>query len=128
MEKIEKISTNQLMSMFIAVSYLQEQTIFNIESLKNYICAFAFYDDNDAVISQIDSIINEMLENKIISKLPNSDNLYRISNRVPFKEIIDTNGEYLDGMTKFFYNYYDCTVSNVKMISEQSEAYTKQKK
>ena len=125
MEKVERISIDDFMSMFIAVSFLQEQRIFSIESLKNYLRNF--YNVSDETIDELDKIIIKMEEAKMLSKIPNHDSLYRIGKNIPFERIVSSNYEYADGIRDFFYDYISCSIPNVKLISEQSE-YTKQKK
>ena len=126
MEKIEKISIEDFMSMFIAVGYLQEQRLFNIESLKNYLRIFYAVDDN--IVNQIDFIAQKMEEAEMITKVDQYSGLYRISSNIPFERIISSNYEYADGMRNFFYNYINSSIPGVTLISDENETVVKQKK
>ncbi len=119
MEKVEKISIDDFMSMFVAVSYLQEQRLFSIDSLKNYL--YNFYCVDKDVLKQLDEIIIKMEASNMIAKVANYDGLYRIGNNIPFERIVSSNYEYADGMRNFFYNYNSYSIPNVKLISEQNE-------
>ncbi len=123
MDRIERIDIDNFMSMFVAVSFLQEQRFFNIESVKNYLQTF--YQIDDDMVDQINKIAIKMEEAKMLEKVPNYDSLYKISKRIPFKEIVFSNQEYLPEMVNFFYNFNNFPISNVKFISEQNDVIKK---
>ena len=123
MDRIEKIDIDDFMSMFVAVSFLQEQRFFNIESVKNYLQTF--YQVDDDMVSQINKIAIKMEEAKMLEKVPNYNSLYKISKRIPFKEIVFSNQEYLPGMVNFFYSFNNFSIPNVKLISEQNDGLKK---
>ena len=125
MGKIEKISADDFMDMFAAISYLQEQRIFNADNLKNYIKTFYVVDDD--VIKQIDEKIARMVESKMISKVDNHEGLYRIGERIPFQEIIANNYGSADGMVDFFFDFVSFPIPNVQLITDQDKKYIKQK-
>ncbi len=123
MDRIEKIGVDDFLSMYVAVSFLQEQRFFNIESLKNYLQTF--YQIDDEVINQINEIALKMEDTKMIEQVPNYDSLYKISKNIPFKEIVFGNQEYLPEMVNFFYSFNNCSIPKVKLISEQSDVLKK---
>ena len=120
------INVDDFMSMYVAVSFLQEQRFFNLESIKNYLQTFYEIDEN--TIKQLDDIAKKMQEAKMIDKVPNYDCLYKISKKIPFKEIIYDKYEHLDGMINFFYSFNNCSIPNVKLMSEQNDNYDLLKK
>lgn len=117
------INVDDFMSMYVAVSFLQEQRFFNFESIKNYLQTF--YETDEKTIQQLDSIVKKMQEAKFIDKVPSYDCLYKISKKIPFKEIIYGNQELLPEMVNFFYSFNNCSIPNVKLISEQNDHYVK---
>ena len=120
------INIDDFMSMYVAVSFLQEQRFFNIESMKNYLQTFQNTEDN--TINKINEVIGKMQKAKMSEQVPNFDSLYKISKKIPFKEIIFDKYEYLDGMINFFYTFNNCSIPNVKLISEQNDQAVQLKK
>ena len=126
MEKIGMINLNDFMSLYAAVSFLQEQRFFNINNIKNYL--MTFHGASDDTISEIDSVIMNMEEAKMIESVPNFTNLYKISKKIPFKEIIFSNYDYLPVMMNFFYNVNNSSISNVKLMTSEDDYISEIKK
>ena len=103
MEKGVDINIDDFMSLFIAISFLQEQRILNIINIKNYLSYALELDDK--TLKGIDSSIDKMIEAKMISKVTGFDNIIKISKRIPFKEIVYDKYDYLEDMIELFYEY-----------------------
>ncbi len=103
MEKGVKINIDDFMSLFVAVSFLQEQRLFNIENVKKYLESSLELDQD--TLKWVDNSINEMIEAGMISKVPGFDNVLKISKKIPFKEIVYDKYDYLEEMIDFFYEY-----------------------
>ncbi len=113
------INVEDFMSMYVAVSFLQEQRYFNVESIKNYLQTFYQIDEN--TVKQINDIAEKMVEARMIEKVPNYDCLYKINKKIPFKEIVFAHYDQLPEMVNFFFSFNNCSIPNVKLMSEQSD-------
>lgn len=105
--KNEKISIDDFIHMFATVSFLQEQRCFNIDNLESYMnIVFKFNNEEEKVINnELRRVINEMINNGYLSKIPNFEYLIKINETIPFMEYITKSFDYLDQMIKFLYNF-----------------------
>ena len=118
MEINNTISIENFMSMFIAVSFLQEQRYFNIFNLKNYLIEKC--DITREELEEIDDIIDNMVDAGMINLVVNSKGLFKINKRIPFKEIIFDNQEKLNEMINFFYNFHSYDFTSYKNEDEEN--------
>ena len=118
MEIDNTINIDDFMSLFIAVSFLQEQRYFNVFNLKNYLREKCGVTREE--LEEIDDIIDNMLDAGMINHVVNSHGLFKINKRIPFKEIVFDNQEKLNEMINFFYNFYGYDFTNSKFIDKEN--------
>lgn len=111
MEKDVNINIDDFMSLFIAVSFLQEQRIINVENVKHYL-ELTYNLDKDTLV-WYDNSIQEMIDAGMVSRIPGFNNVLKISKKIPFKEIIYDKYDYLKEMIDFFYNYNNYYFENM---------------
>lgn len=119
LEKEIKMDIKTFIQMYIAIGYLEEQRLFSIDKIREYInCVYerdgikeyheeVFYLDlvNEAVI-----VLNQLTKEGILSIVYHSDfdgrydqTEYRITNKVNYVDIIMNNYEYFEDMKKVFH-------------------------
>ena len=118
------IDVKTFVEMFVSISYLQEQRMFNSENIRVYIRKNhgANLDDYDfyyyQLFNELDSTIDDMTEKGIISKI--DGNLYFITDKINYKEIINNNHHALADMTEVFYNIYGGKDKKVSLVTSNS--------
>ena len=112
------IDIGDFMSLFVAVSFLQEQRYFNIFNLKIYLKEKCGISSEE--LEEIDDIIDNMVDAGMINLVTNSHGLFKINKKVPFKEIIFDNQEKLNQMINFFYNFYSYDFASIKNKYEEN--------
>ena len=111
MEKKE-ITVKELVKMFVAMSYLNEQRIFSFYKLYRYIeNCYQIEDDLyhlevffPNLINEAEEIINDMINDEVISYVyPNGEyGMCRINNKIDFLELAKLDKEYLEDMRNVF--------------------------
>ena len=115
--KMEKtIDIDDFMSLFVAVSFLQEQRFFNISNLKNYLIKECGLTEEES--NKIDAITNEMIYAGMISPVVKFNGLFKIDKKIPFKEIVFEKHDKLNEMINFFYSYYGYDFEKSKTMDE----------
>lgn len=110
------MNVEDFMDMFILVNYLRENRCINIDDLKRYLrhvfkkeksdqnYSFSF----DILDAEIDTILNKMINEGLVSRVIDYEYLIRIHDQIPIKDILNHKMKYLGAMTKFvnsFVNY-----------------------
>ena len=110
------ISVKDFIEMFMAISYVQEQRIFSYRRIKKYVRSVNWSDDTadftyDDLIGELDTVFHDMLNDGIVSRVNDNDDdndnenaLYRISDKINYREIIGSNQDSLRDMLEVFYN------------------------
>ena len=103
----KKITIEDFLYLFVAISYLHEQRYFNIDNLKEYIKK-AFEFDNDvslALFDEINRVIDKMCNEKIVERKANYNYLVKINDNIPYRQIVSRNSDYLNDVTNFLYAF-----------------------
>ena len=101
----KEIELDTFMKLFMAISYTHEQRYFNFAHLTGYL--WQNFVAEDDVIDQMEDIIDQMVNDKILISEEGYEDLYQISNEIDYMNIIKNNIEYLNDMKKFFMSYYN---------------------
>jgi hypothetical protein len=108
----KKISVDELVRMFVANSYLNEQRIFKFSDIYKYIERCYELDDDSYhnevlfpyLIHEAEETIEDMLNNEVISYVYPEGNygMYRVNNKIDFLELAKLDKEYLEDMRNVF--------------------------
>ena len=102
------VSVKELVEMFVAISYLQEQRIIDYSDIYDFIDDNQKYTDVEFIdlIDEAVSTLNELVNDGILSNLyPNKEyGLYRVNDKIDFLELSKHSEDYLQYMNKIFFD------------------------
>ena len=109
--EIRTVSVKELVKMFVAISYLQEQRIIKYGDIYDFINDMIVYTDvefNDLIDEALDTL-DELESDGTLSRLyPNrGPRLYRVNDKINIFEISKYPEDYLKDMNKAFFDIID---------------------
>lgn len=107
MEKELMIDVTTFMNMFVSISYLQEQRIFSYNRICKYFKNVHWSDDTAPfcfgdLIDELNMVIDSMRKEGILSSI--DGNLYQVTDKINYKDIILNNHDALADMIEVFFN------------------------
>ena len=128
-----KIDIETAVKLFMAISYVQENRLFDYYQFRNYL--FESYEASEDYINQEEildyedelwRIIDAYLDDGLLSVIEEYDGLYRVNNCINFKYIIENNYDYYQDMIEFFYRYI-CQLKPNMFVLPQNKMNNKKK-
>ena len=96
------MSFSELVKMFLAIGYINEQRCINLSNLKNYMEKTISYDEKN---DNLEMVINDMIQSGWVSRIPNFEYLLRINNSIPYLNLLSKSEDSLTIITDYFYGF-----------------------
>jgi len=126
MGDIREIDINVFMDLFMAICYREEQRLFNKLDLEKqvtygylpkYLPEFKAVD----VYNEMEEILEEMEEDGIIEPVEGRVNVYRVTNRIDFINIIRNNIENLKLVENFFFSILEHSYPSIIVVPSRAK-------
>ena len=108
MEKRRKVSVKELVKMFVAISYLQEQRIIKYSDIYQYIYTNYPYSKCDftALRDEAKETIEELVGDGTLSVIYSNDSggIYRVNDKINFLELSKYSKDYIEDMDMAFFD------------------------
>ena len=108
MEKRRKVSVKELVKMFVAISYLQEQRIIKYSDIYQYIYTNYPYSKCDftALRDEAKETIEELVGDGTLSVIYSNDSggIYRVNDKINFLELSKYSKDYIEDMNMAFFD------------------------
>ena len=108
------ITVDELVRMFVAISYIHEQRIFKFIDIYKYIERCYQYEDDSYrdrilfpdLISEAGEVVDELVKDETLSYVyPDGDyGMYRINNKIDILELAKLDNDYLADMIQIFFD------------------------
>ena len=107
MEEVREVSVNEFIKSFVTTSYLQEQRIFKIFDIWNYLlkcCQFNYSDEESfmELINETEALLENMVSDRILSYVYSDYGMFRIEDKIDVMGYASHNKEYIEDMVKAF--------------------------